>query len=100
MISTVVEETIETIEKELKVKANDLIANSNTFSQKYRGNEHLDVRLFFLPDDNEPNINIVHLFVGNKDSKILCRYVIKNKELVRIEKRYGNGNKRIYPKYR
>lgn len=99
MVSKEVENEIERIELELKEKSNLLLNNSVHFSKKYRGNEDLDVNLFFLLNENNGREEI-NLFVGNKDSRVLNIYIIKDKELVKIEKRYANGHKRIHNTYR
>ena len=93
MISEVVEKETKRIEDIIKTKTDYILQNTDYFNKKFRGNEDLDVNLFFLDTEND-GVEI-NLFVGDEQTKLLSKYKIVDDKLITKQKHYGNGNKRV-----
>ena len=74
--------------------------NSNHFTRKFRGTEELDVHLSFRADYTYGTRIVINLYVGNEDTKMLSKYIVKDSELINKEINYGHGNKRIHNTHR
>jgi hypothetical protein len=90
----------ERIEKELIKNSDILLNNTNHFTRKFRGTEELDVHLSFRADYTYDTRVVINLYVGNEDTKMLSKYIVKDSELINKEINYGHGNKRIHNTHR
>lgn len=96
---TEVKDTIETIEKDLKKNSKLLLNNFNTFQQKYRGNENLDIILY--TEYNEiAKKTYIKLYVADLSDRVFITYRVEEGELKKLNTSRKDGHKRIHYKLR
>ncbi|MGO1819348.1 MAG: hypothetical protein ACTH0S_06655 [Senegalia sp. (in: firmicutes)] len=101
MISKRVEKEISKIEEGIKEHIDIIFTNGLRVASKFRGNKDLDVLVFFEDNESVYNEKEIKVFVGDEDSKVLMTYVVDNdKKLITTQKKYGNGNSRVYNRRR
>jgi hypothetical protein len=94
-----IDNTVTTIEEDLKKNLDILLNNFNTFQQKYRGDEDMDVILY--TEYNEViNKTFIKLYVADLNTRLFNTYTIEKRKLKKVNTFKKDGHKRIHYKYR